>query len=78
MSERFETENRILAEQIGQLENSETGGDDAILRTTGFYQYIGDDGKQYRVDYVADVNGFVAKVNAICVLFLAFLTHIFY
>lgn len=65
-----------MAEQIGKLLKAETGDDDdAILRTTGFYQYIGDDGKQYRVDYVADVNGFVAKVNAIRA-FLLFNAHI--
>lgn len=59
--ERYETENGILAEESGTLEKTESG-DDAI-KTTGFYQYIGDDGQTYRVDYVADaVNGFVATV----------------
>lgn len=60
MSERYETENGILAEQSGQIEKTDTG-DDALI-TKGFYQYTGDDGKLYRVDYIADINGFVASV----------------
>lgn len=60
MSERYETENGILAEETGQIEKSESGKD--VIRTFGFYQYIGDDNKQYRVDYVADQNGFQATV----------------
>lgn len=66
MFERYETENGIVAEESGQIEKTESGDD--ALRTTGFYQYIGDDGKQYRVDYVADVNGFSAKVSELIVL----------
>lgn len=58
--ERYETENGILAEESGIVEILESGDD--ALKTTGFYQYTGDDGKLYRVDYVADVNGFVATV----------------
>lgn len=60
LSERYETENGILAEETGQIEKTETGDD--VIRTIGFYQYIGDDNKQYRVDYVADQNGFQATV----------------
>lgn len=63
--ERYETENGILAEESGIVEILESGDD--ALKTTGFYQYTGDDGKLYRVDYVADVNGFVAKVYYIIV-----------
>lgn len=59
MFERYETENGILAEQTGQIEKTETGED--TLVATGFYQYIGDDGNLYRVDYTADANGFNAK-----------------
>uniref|UniRef100_A0A1B0DG99 Uncharacterized protein n=1 Tax=Phlebotomus papatasi TaxID=29031 RepID=A0A1B0DG99_PHLPP len=31
------------------------------LRSQGFYQYTGDDGQVYRVDYVADNAGFVPR-----------------
>ncbi|XP_031640898.1 endocuticle structural glycoprotein SgAbd-1 [Contarinia nasturtii] len=54
----YETENGIVAEESGQIEKTETGQD--AIRATGFYQYIGDDGKLYRVDYTADANGFAA------------------
>lgn len=57
----FETENGILAEESGNIQNK--GGENEGLKSVGFYQYIGDDGVLYRVDYVADENGFVAQVN---------------
>lgn len=53
---KYETENGIVAEESGQIERVANGGD--VLRTVGFYLYIGDDGKEYRVDYKADENGF--------------------
>lgn len=52
----YETENGILGEESGRIEK-QTEGD--AIRTTGFYHYTGDDGLLYRVDYVADENGFV-------------------
>lgn len=58
---RFETENGILAEESGRIEKLSSGDDG--LRSTGFYQYIGDDGVLYRVDYVADDNGFVPQAS---------------
>lgn len=57
---RYETENGILAEESGNIERltAEDG-----LRSTGFYEYTGDDGQRYRVDYVADDNGFIPQVR---------------
>lgn len=51
----------ILAEESGRIENLAPNEDG--LRSKGFYQYTGDDGVLYRVDYVADNNGFVPQVN---------------
>lgn len=70
MTERYETENGILAEETGQIEKTESGDD--VIRTFGFYQYIGDDNKQYRVDYVADKNGFQATVMHLFWIFFFF------
>lgn len=56
---RYETGNGILAEEAGsiqKLDRNEEG-----LRSSGYYQYVGDDGKLYQVRYTADNNGFHAE-----------------
>ncbi|XP_014099024.2 larval cuticle protein LCP-30 [Bactrocera oleae] len=55
----YETENGILAEENGRIE--QLAPEKEGLRSTGFYEYTGDVGVLYRVDYVADDNGFVAR-----------------
>ncbi|XP_055320744.1 endocuticle structural glycoprotein SgAbd-1 [Sitodiplosis mosellana] len=52
----YETQNGILAEETAQIEKTEEGKD--AYRKVGYYQYLGDDDILYRVDYVADSNGF--------------------
>ncbi|XP_053696846.1 larval cuticle protein LCP-30 [Sabethes cyaneus] len=55
----FETENGINAEESGRIESDGQGSEG--LRSQGFYEYVGDDGQVYRVDYVADTNGFLPQ-----------------
>lgn len=55
----FETENGINAEESGKIESDGQGAEG--LRSRGFYEYVGDDGQVYRVDYVADTNGFLPQ-----------------
>lgn len=60
----FETENKIFAQEAGKITgkaNSKEG-----TSGVGWYQYEGDDGKVYRVEYEAGEQGFIPKVS-VCV-----------
>lgn len=48
----YQTENGIAAEENGNVATN------AGTRASGFYEYVGDNGLKYRVDYTADENGF--------------------
>ena len=50
------------AESIGGFASRQESGD-AQGRVTGFYTILGEDGRERRVDYVADENGYRAKVS---------------
>ncbi|XP_011185972.1 larval cuticle protein 65Ag1-like [Zeugodacus cucurbitae] len=51
-----ETSDGKAAQEQGEVQN--LGSEDEAIVVRGFYSYIGDDGQQYRVDYIADKNGF--------------------
>lgn len=55
----YETENNIVAEETGKLENQ--GTDAEAIRAKGFFKYTGPDNVVYSIGYTADENGFVAE-----------------
>lgn len=62
----YETENAIRAAEDAQVVHKGTPHE--TLTKTGFYEYVGDDSKTYRVDYIADENGFHATVRILFAL----------
>lgn len=52
----FETSNGIARQEQGHIENP--GTDFETLKVEGSFQYYGDDGQLYQVQYIADENGF--------------------
>ncbi|CAH0558134.1 unnamed protein product [Brassicogethes aeneus] len=52
----YETSNGISSQEQGQLVNPGTDAESLVVR--GSYSYIGIDGQTYKVDYLADENGF--------------------
>lgn len=50
----YQTENQINAEETGKVDQVGNGG----TKARGYYEFTGDDGVKYRVDYIADENGF--------------------
>lgn len=57
----YETQNGIRAAEDAHIASKDANT--KALRKTGFYEYVGDDGKTYRVDYVADEFGYRAYVS---------------
>lgn len=56
----FETENKIFAQETGKVSGKDKSNEGTS--GVGWYQYIGDDGKVYRVEYEAGEQGFIPKV----------------
>ncbi|XP_055548302.1 pupal cuticle protein 20-like [Wyeomyia smithii] len=54
---KFKTDNEIDVEQTGVFESNKP---ETPLRVNGYYEFVADDGVRYRVDYLADENGFYA------------------
>lgn len=56
----FETENKIFAQEAGKVDGKDKANEGTS--NNGWYQYVGDDGKVYRVEYEAGEQGFIPKV----------------
>ncbi|XP_030385577.1 larval cuticle protein 65Ag1-like [Scaptodrosophila lebanonensis] len=52
----YETSNGINAQEEGHLINA--GSDNESIAVKGSFQFVGDDGVTYTINYVADENGF--------------------
>ncbi|KAL5287156.1 hypothetical protein ACFFRR_008223 [Megaselia abdita] len=52
----FETSDGVARQEQGHVENA--GTDYETLKVSGSFQYYGDDGQLYQVQYIADENGF--------------------
>ncbi|XP_030746805.1 cuticle protein CP14.6-like [Sitophilus oryzae] len=52
----YDTSNNIHAAEIGELKNPDTEKEAQVVE--GQYSYVGDDGKEYKVHYTADEDGF--------------------
>lgn len=53
---KFSADNNIEVAESGKIDDRNT--ENEVLRTKGYYEYVGTDGQTYRVDYTADENGF--------------------
>lgn len=53
---RVETSNGITQQEQGQLNNA--GTENEAISVRGSFSYVGPDGQQYTVTYIADENGF--------------------
>lgn len=58
----FETENKIFAQEAGKVTGKANSNEGT--NGVGWYQYVGDDGKVYRVEYEAGEQGFVPRVTS--------------
>ncbi|CAG9559485.1 unnamed protein product [Danaus chrysippus] len=52
----YETSDGKAASEVAVVKNP--GSENESLEVRGFYRYVGDDGKLYRVDYIANDKGF--------------------
>ncbi|CAB0011818.1 unnamed protein product [Nesidiocoris tenuis] len=55
----YETENKISAQEAGEVRNFGQGEPNEILTVNGGYEYDAPDGTRIKLQYKADENGFV-------------------
>ncbi|PSN37821.1 hypothetical protein C0J52_22587 [Blattella germanica] len=58
----FQTSDGISREEAGQLKNA--GSENEAIEVRGSYTYKGVDGKDYKVEFVANENGYQPVVSA--------------
>lgn len=56
---RFETENKINAEEFGNIDKIDSQQE--ALKTNGYFSYTGPDNIIYSIMYTADEKGFIPK-----------------